>query len=514
MLSAGQLIWASCRPLIRLALCAGSGFAITKADIFPQVAAQGAGQIILNITLPCLMFSKIVPAFDASNIKALGPLVLVAILYEIIGVVIAWTVKQFFWVPHRFRFGILVAGGWGNYGDIPTSVVMSITGAAPFNGASDQTLSVAYISAFILVFFMTLFPLGGHAWIAMDFSGPDIENEEVQETMRAKQKSLLSGAWARSALHTLRYRGRTSQGVARFDLADQEDVGASDSSALEKAEEKRENNAYPRATPAPKHVSFYHDDHEAITSATETVVVSPPISMYAGPSRLPSPTPSLLPLEKTITPGDQLADDIAHARVLNRREKTVQFTLTFLRSLLAPGSSVIIIALIIALVPTLKALFVAGVPGTHIPNAPDGLPPLNFILDTTTFIGAASVPLGLVSLGSALARLKVPRGQWGQLPIGAICGLAVGKVLIMPVLGVLICEGLTRVGVIDKEDKVLQFVCIFFSCLPTATTQVYLTQVYSGTGSAEHLSAFLIPQYILMFISMTGLTAYSIQYLF
>lgn len=67
------------------------------------------------------MFSKIVPAFDASNIKALGkfyyymymtfltnphisgPLVLVAILYEIIGVVIAWTVKQFFWVPHRFR---------------------------------------------------------------------------------------------------------------------------------------------------------------------------------------------------------------------------------------------------------------------------------------------------------------------------------------------------------------------------------------------------------------------------
>ena len=47
-----------------------------------------------------------------------GPLVLVAVLYEIVGIFIAWCVKQIFWVPHRFRYGILVAGGWGNVGDI------------------------------------------------------------------------------------------------------------------------------------------------------------------------------------------------------------------------------------------------------------------------------------------------------------------------------------------------------------------------------------------------------------
>ena len=100
-------------------------------------------------------------------------------------------VKQFFWVPHRFRHGILVAGGWGNTGDIrehhflhyslllpfpflaitgevltmslfyfailepkkkATSVILSICGSAPFNGTEDQNLSVAYISAFNLVF--------------------------------------------------------------------------------------------------------------------------------------------------------------------------------------------------------------------------------------------------------------------------------------------------------------------------------------------------------------------------
>lgn len=40
------------------------------------------------------------------------------LLYEGIGILMGWFVRSFFWVPHRFRYGILVAGGWGNYGDI------------------------------------------------------------------------------------------------------------------------------------------------------------------------------------------------------------------------------------------------------------------------------------------------------------------------------------------------------------------------------------------------------------
>ena len=81
------------------------------------------------------MFSKIVPSFSLDNINTLGepvsavpgtgadcdrlgPLFLVAFLYEAIGLAQAWIVKQFFWVPHRFRHGILVAGAFGNVGDL------------------------------------------------------------------------------------------------------------------------------------------------------------------------------------------------------------------------------------------------------------------------------------------------------------------------------------------------------------------------------------------------------------
>lgn len=150
-MSVGALIWVSLRPLLRLMFCVGCGFVVTRADIFPQIAARGTGQIVLNVALPCLMFSKIVAAFTSDNTNALGPLVLVGFVYGALGIVMAWMIRQVFWVPHRFRYGILVAGGWANYGDIPTSVIMSITAGPPFGGPIDQNLGVAYISALLFV---------------------------------------------------------------------------------------------------------------------------------------------------------------------------------------------------------------------------------------------------------------------------------------------------------------------------------------------------------------------------
>jgi predicted permease len=48
----------------------------------------------------------------------LGPLVIVALIYMLIGITLSWIIKQLFWVPHRFQHGIIVAGGWANTSDI------------------------------------------------------------------------------------------------------------------------------------------------------------------------------------------------------------------------------------------------------------------------------------------------------------------------------------------------------------------------------------------------------------
>ncbi|KAK0443601.1 auxin efflux carrier [Armillaria borealis] len=471
MVSAGTLIWISLRPLLRLVMCVSCGYAITKADIFPRVAAQGAGQIALNITIPCLMFSKMVPAFTSDNIGALGPLLLICVIYQALSVGIAWLTKHLFWVPHRFRYGILVAGGWANYGDIPTAVIMSITGAAPFNGESDQNLSIAYISVFILYYMITFFPMGGNKVIAWDFKGPDVEPEEVMESKLRK---------ARSEMDAENQVDEKIPNEATLAIDDHNDI------------HHRPRNG--------RHVSFCDEASTAVP--TDVDFTSAPST-----EKLQSPAPSqtatqTIPYDgccsRPLTP---IAEDRPPSpSPMHRRWQKFSITARgVLKSILTPASITILISFPIALIKPLKALFVE-VDGYYMPSAPDGEPPLAFVIDFAEFMGAASVPLGLICLGSALARLDVPRSQWPHLPLGAIFSLAIGRMLLMPVLGVLVCGGLVNAGVISRDDKVLRF--------------VFVTQVYSGTGSAEHLSAFLIPQYILMFLSMTALSAYTLQMLF
>ncbi|KAJ7653127.1 auxin efflux carrier [Mycena polygramma] len=473
MTAAGTLIWISALPLLRLFICVACGFGITKADLFPASAARGAGQIMLNITVPSLMFSKIVPAFTSQNIAALGPLVLIAVVYQLMGLFIAWTTKQLFWVPHRFRWGILAAGGWGNYGDIPTSIAMSIAGAAPFNGSSDQTLAVAYISGLSLFYMITFFPLGGHKLIALDYKGPNVEPETLRAAVRQRRRVIFS-IFPERLTRLLPSKDSASPPVAEAD--------------------ERAGNP------------------PVIVIADGATEPQPDIR----PTLLTAPSSDSQSMSSKENGSSGLIPELPSSRISPPRSKGrriwVRFA-SFVVEVCAPASLSIIISFPIALIHPLKGLFVE-VPSPHIPSAPDGKPPLSFLFDTATFIGAASVPLGLVCLGSALARLEVPRGRWNHLPVGAILSMAFGRMLLMPVLGVLVVKGLTNTGLISSDDKVLQFVCILFSCLPTGTTQVFVTQVYSGTGSAEDLSAFLIPQYVLMFFSMTGLIAYSLETLF
>lgn len=413
------------------------------------------------------------------------------------GIGLAWIIKQFFWVPHRFRYGMLAAGGWGNYGDIPTAVIMSITGNAPFNGEKDQDLAVAYISALILYYMFTFFPLGGIKLIALDFKGPEVEPEEVQGKIRKRREFLLHGL-----PKVLKEKALHREDDSKHDCENQ--VESSERTQCEKVTDEPVD---PR--PHPGGDILFHEDTTIMDSSEAVQTISrrtesfspPPMATIHTEDKDGSPSYPLLPTNPIIHP-------------ISRRWKSILPTMrTAFESICMPASLAIIVSFVIALITPVKALFVQ-VDGYYMPSAPDGEPPLAFVIDFADFIGAASVPLGLICLGSALARLNVPRSQWSSMPVGAILSLAVVRMVVMPVLGVLICKGLIHVDFISKDDKVLQFVCIFFSCLPTATTQVFVTQVYSGTGSADHLPAFLIPQYLLMFLSMTALSAFTLQLLF
>lgn len=153
----------------------------------------------------------------------------------------------------------------------------------------------------------------------------------------------------------------------------------------------------------------------------------------------------------------QFTTPIATEPLWKRASKSV---LKFLLTLLSPPAISCLLSLTIALVPTLKALFVP-VPGIDMPDAPDGEPPLYFILDITTFAGAASVPTGLIVLGASLSSLSLAHGL---PPWGSIILMAVLKLAVMPVIGVLWTQLLTyHSPLVDPDQTMLRFVMMLLS---------------------------------------------------
>jgi auxin efflux carrier family protein len=318
---------------------------------------------------------------------------------------------------------------------------MGITASAPFNGTDDENLAIAYVSVLILVFLVrflspevrgicgsddlvkiTLFPLGGFLLVVKDFEGPDVESEELRERMRLRRYRL-------AAIATLSL-GRLSRLFRYSDQVSDAEVGKE------------------------KDLVSHHEIVERKPSIDRKTVSSMPPS----PTIVPDASEGFTPL----TSPEILQHD--HRNPTNHHlSRQLHFRCRhFLAELLKPCPVAIAFAIVIALVDPLKALFLppsASFQPRFRPVAPDGQPPLAFVLDTANFIGAAMVPLGLVCLGSALACLRVRSGT-EAFPRGAIAALALARMVLTPLIGVGITRWFVRVGFVNRDDKVLQFVCM------------------------------------------------------
>ena len=87
-------------------------------DLFPKAAARGASQVTMNMALPALIFSSVIPAFTPDNVKALGPLFLTAFTYQAIGFAAGYIIREICYVPRNFWQGIIVLTGMSNWGNL------------------------------------------------------------------------------------------------------------------------------------------------------------------------------------------------------------------------------------------------------------------------------------------------------------------------------------------------------------------------------------------------------------
>ncbi|WWD21690.1 hypothetical protein CI109_106176 [Kwoniella shandongensis] len=410
----GQIIYKAFAPTLKMMICITIGYVLTKRGIFAPSNAKG------NVGLPALVFASMISAFTPENIKAFGPLVLVGCVYTVAGWIFAYIIRDLFYVPPDFQYGIFVMGACSNWGNLPTAVVQTVAKSAPFDPTSDIELGVAYVS---------LIP----QLCAWDFreenlrKGPppplkqrwklrlermkrlvhprkeeDASEEEKVESpshpdTQTKRRSSSDHGEDGEEPTDLVYRGRP--GVAGANIARKKSRASSFHSMMEST----------RPIPATAPLEASGIAEPCVTSPpTQNNQLLPVVSAHGGEA---------YNYHHPVTPPPSV-----HEPTL------LQKLISIVKGFFMPLTIAIVLGIVCSVVQPIKALFVDvdGWSGTRIPNAPDGNPPLSFITDTASFLGGMTIPAGLILLGASFARLKIPR-KWSDMPIAAITAMTIAK---------------------------------------------------------------------------------------
>jgi predicted permease len=384
------------------------GYLLAKRGLFPPAASRGASYVTMNLALPALIFANVVPAFTSSNVSALGPMFLLAYLYQGMGFIFGMVIREVLYVPRNFWQGIVIMTGMSNWGNLRTLNSVNIhhgvlivfcsqryhserdrsSAFRPIHGhhtyaakliiasrvslthASTLLVGVSYVAIFIVSFHINFWIFGAASSLSWDYLPGVPQGVEAEKRLPWHEKPL--GRLIHR--HILRRDAPACDSTVRG-IAVQDDTGSPDI-------EKGSNDTDQRI-----------DVRAVLESSSNASSPRPSDGTIVEVSRVPSPTSLDSRRSLRTSSPSSSSEAVPNAPVIERKMHLVLFRRACapVRALFQhPIPVTLLVALLIALVQDIKALFVhisgAAAPKWH---GPDGRPPLAFIMDT----GARSPPL-------------------------------------------------------------------------------------------------------------------------
>jgi predicted permease len=371
--------------------------------------------------------------------------------------------------------------------------VLSVGEHPPFQ-PGDSVLGVAYVSALIAVFNVTLFPLGGYRLVQRDFRSipPSLPTKMVEEGTQTHPPSLTGHPTQESQVETVvmtevagpsrrvgrasldsatsEYRTRVNTCTSTADLDQLVHLANLGDRGHDSDDDDDNDQNNPRSLMDRRRSLI-----EEIGFDTRLRTVKSALSL---------PELTILP-EADAHPSEM---EVTSTKPASRKRRWLIAIRHFLLTLCSPVNVAVLLGLLVAFIPALKRLFV------QTPDMGDREPPLAFLHETASFIGAGSVPLSIANLGAALAKLELR-----SIHLPSALSLTVLKLIITPIIAVFALDPLLTdvLGwVSTEEDRALRFVLLLAGCVPTATTCLLLTQMYSPDGNAREIAAALVVQYV------------------
>ncbi|KAK9243896.1 auxin efflux carrier [Lipomyces tetrasporus] len=536
-LSIGAAIFIAAKPIVKIFISICFGIYFSRKGVLDPHTCKKMSSVIINYFLPCIVFSKVTVAFDSHTMKIAGWTVLTALLYISCGCLFAVLVRLFLPVPKYWKGGAKAAAIFNNSGDIPMAYVMTITASAPFVDG-DEDKGIAYVTIFMAIYVITFFTCGGVQFIEQDFHVPDDDPEmigdaknEIDEKLHVRKAS----KWRR----LLHLKGKNIADLTELATDDSEKIDSgqptpsttapvppsdsvinpmsmTESNAVASVSVGR-GNAITDTRLHPIESAGLRSLRQEITAGTglrptESAGMQ---SIRQRRSRLPRDAQTVV-LDEDDDDGEEL-DPVVSAVTMELETRhhqnwVVARLILFLRNLYQPPAASLIISIVVAVIAPVKRLFIA----TDYPmrDAPDGLPPLDFVMDFVEFIGQAAVPMGLMLLGALIGRLhitRLPKGFWKVMAATTLL-----KLVVLPIIALAWTQRLRESGLIPDDNLILVFVYAVSSAVPSATSQVYLTTFFAPEdadhiGQMDCLAAMLITQYISLTITLAIIVTYTLK---
>lgn len=509
--------------------------------------------------MPCLIFDKVVTNLKSSDIKNLGVISFTGTLLFVFGVILAYINYIVTRSPKRWLGGLLSVGLFPNISDLPIAYMQTLSASGKIFTTEEGNLGVAYVCIFLATQVFYQFSMGLYQLIEWDF----------REELQPKVEDIESKAATERS-----YSPTSTEPITNLDEGDEDDEDDQTSIESSQSQEnviEKEENSPQRPKPVTtlsvdeenaQHLAFLRKQHTIGRSTSNArSSLSSDSSYHTGGQSIVIPNENALQLTTSRTSDlrrqksqdiNDVINEYSEFEELRLRKSATEAAsaigstmpipsnsniqndnvllgsqgkikrsfgaklrtniVPILKNFLAPNSLSLILSISIAMAPPLKALFVHSA-FKHIPDAPDEEPPLSFIMDFTGYVGAASVPLGLLLLGATISRLqvkKMPPGFWKTA-----LGVTVSRLIILPIIGV----GLTTVfykGGWYGDDKLVRFVSVLEFGLPSATALVYFTAFYTDPNSDDHLqmdclAVCLIFQYSALFITLPFLVSFTLK---
>lgn len=500
------------------------------------------------------MFNKIVTSLDSSDLRTVGIVVLTAFLFQLFGLAASFLIGLATPVPKYWLGSLVCACVFSNTTDLPVAYITTLSSGKPFS-PEDGSKGIAYNMIFVAVFIFTMFNCGSFRLIQLDATR---KRRDMDAGTFDAYIDYQPGAVALFRQVKRYYQSRkakpadeeTQSSSVEEELSDtsravEDATGAEKSQLRHRATEARHTSAefsetateFSSVADTSHHLHHMHD-LKSITSIRETL-----------------DTEVVRQIERQAT-GAHDSDDLSsvysgtirqgrRARVAHwyraRRKRFDAYVDThtwayicwqLLHNFLRPPSATLIVSLIITMIAPLRALFY-NANGTlvvdGIPSAPDGLAVLSFVMDFTSFVGAAQVPFGMMLLGASISRLRVgklPRGFWQ-----VVLGVALFKLVVLPVAAVLWAERLRHIGWLDPVANRMTILTIIITAgSPIATLHVLFLAMFAQptvvreedpeTGEVvetlwfqemDCLAVNVIFQYMVLFVSMGILLTYTLK---